>query len=59
MQFSEICRLLGKPLKTSRELYHRDEVGNWTRTIFEKEDLLKLNSVGLTLSVREIYEDFF
>lgn len=39
------------------EAYRQDSQGNWLIEILGKGDDLKLNSIGLTLSMSEIYED--
>ncbi|MBP0000269.1 MAG: Uma2 family endonuclease [Cyanobacteria bacterium SID2] len=49
--------LLVSQEESTVELYHRDETGNWVRSIFEKDDTLPLKSVSLTLPVAEIYEE--
>ena len=41
------------------EVYRRDDNGNWTVETFGKDDDLPLNSVGLTLTMADIYEDVF
>ncbi|MGL6338416.1 MAG: Uma2 family endonuclease [Waterburya sp.] len=41
------------------EIYRKDSNGNWTIKILGKDDNLQLNSVGLTLTMTEIYEDVF
>ena len=39
------------------EVYRRDDNGNWTVEILGKDDDLQLDSVGLTLTMADIYED--
>ncbi|MBE9003698.1 Uma2 family endonuclease [Fortiea sp. LEGE XX443] len=39
------------------EVYRKDAQGNWSLTILSKDDKLRLNSVGLTLTMADIYED--
>ncbi|KAB8314633.1 Uma2 family endonuclease [Tolypothrix campylonemoides VB511288] len=39
------------------EIYRKDEQGNWSLQILGKGDELKLKSVGLTLTMPDIYED--
>ena len=41
------------------EVYRRDDNGNWTVEILGKDDDLQLDSVGLTLTMANIYEDVF
>lgn len=41
------------------EIYRKDSNGNWTIETLGKDDNLQLNSVGLTLTMTEIYEDVF
>ena len=41
------------------EVYRRDNNDNWTVEILGKDDDLQLNSVGLTLTMADIYEDVF
>jgi Uma2 family endonuclease len=41
------------------EVYRHDLAGNWTREILGKEHNLRLNSVDLTLTMDDIYEDVF
>ena len=41
------------------EVYRRDSNNNWTVEILGKDDDLQLNSVGLTLTMADIYEDVF
>ena len=41
------------------EVYRRDDNGNWTVEILSRDDDLSLNSVGLTLTMADIYEDVF
>ncbi|NEQ74392.1 MAG: Uma2 family endonuclease [Okeania sp. SIO2C9] len=38
-------------------IYRRLEVGCWSGEILGKEDCLKLNSVGLTLTMTDIYDE--
>ncbi|NEP91330.1 MAG: Uma2 family endonuclease [Okeania sp. SIO2C2] len=38
-------------------IYRRLEVGCWSGEILGKEDYLKLNSVGLTLTMTDIYDE--
>ena len=39
------------------EIYRRDNQGNWTVETLDKDDDLVLDSVGLTLTMADIYED--
>jgi Uma2 family endonuclease len=39
------------------EVYRQDTQGNWSLTILGKDDDLRLDSIGLTLTMTEIYED--
>ncbi|MEL6441689.1 MAG: Uma2 family endonuclease [Cyanobacteria bacterium J06621_8] len=39
------------------EVYRRDDQGNWTMETLNKDQELHLNSVGLTLTMKDIYED--
>jgi Uma2 family endonuclease len=39
------------------EIYRKDNEGNWTVETLGKNDNLQLNSVGLTLTMADIYED--
>ncbi|MBD1939112.1 Uma2 family endonuclease [Microcoleus sp. FACHB-68] len=39
------------------EVYRKNEAGTWNLEIFNRDDILQLNSVGLTLAMAEIYED--
>ena len=39
------------------EIYRRDEGGNWTAIAFEEKDVLSLESVGLKMTMAEVYED--
>jgi len=41
------------------EVYRQDLQGNWTKEILESEDKLVLNSVNLSLTMTDIYEDIF
>ena len=41
------------------EVYRRDSNDNWTVETLGKDDELSLNSVGLTLTMADIYEDVF
>jgi Uma2 family endonuclease len=41
------------------EIYRRDSNNNWTVETLAKNDILQLNSVGLTLTMADIYEDVF
>lgn len=41
------------------EIYRRDKNNNWTVETLGKDDDLQLNSVGLTLTMADIYEDVF
>ena len=41
------------------EVYRRDNNDNWTVEILGKDDDLQLDSVGLTLTMADIYEDVF
>lgn len=38
-------------------VYRRDPLGNWTIETLDNDDQLKLTSVGLTMSMNDIYED--
>ncbi len=39
------------------EIYRRLGVGHWSRESLGKEDFLELNSVGLTLTIADIYDE--
>lgn len=39
------------------EVYRRDDSGNWLIEVLGKNDKLRLGSVGLNLTMEEIYED--
>ncbi|BAZ47541.1 hypothetical protein NIES4103_01420 [Nostoc sp. NIES-4103] len=39
------------------EVYRKDDQGNWSLTILGKDDELRLDSIGLNLTMAEIYED--
>jgi Uma2 family endonuclease len=39
------------------EVYRKDDEGNWLVEILGKDDELRLDSIGLTLTMTEIYED--
>ncbi|WP_204104203.1 MULTISPECIES: Uma2 family endonuclease [Spirulina sp. CCY15215] len=39
------------------EVYRRNTAGNWSLEILEENDILELNSVGLTLTIAEIYDE--
>ncbi len=39
------------------EVYRPDKTGNWSREILSKEDSLELKSVGLTLTMADIYDE--
>ncbi|MBW4434493.1 MAG: Uma2 family endonuclease [Pelatocladus maniniholoensis HA4357-MV3] len=41
------------------EVYRKDYQGNWLLEILTKEDKLQLKSVGLNLTMSDIYEDVF
>lgn len=41
------------------EVYRQDALGNWSIQTLGKSDRLELNSVGLTLTMADIYEDIF
>ncbi|WP_019498467.1 Uma2 family endonuclease [Pseudanabaena sp. PCC 6802] len=41
------------------EVYRQDLQGNWTKEILGSEDKLVLNSVNLSLTMADIYEDIF
>jgi Uma2 family endonuclease len=41
------------------EIYRQDDRDNWTVDTLGKDDNLQLNSVGLNLTMAEIYEDIF
>lgn len=41
------------------EVYRKDNEGNWTVETLGKDDNLQLSSVGLTLTMADIYEDVF
>jgi Uma2 family endonuclease len=39
------------------EVYRQDDQGNWSTEVLEKHDKLRLDSVDLTLTMADIYED--
>lgn len=39
------------------EIYRKDNQGNWSMQILGKEDELRLDSINLTITMTEIYED--
>ena len=39
------------------EIYRKDESGNWNVTVFGETDVLNLESVGLKMTMAEVYED--
>ncbi|MEA5468215.1 Uma2 family endonuclease [Spirulina sp. 06S082] len=39
------------------EVYRRNAAGIWSLEILEADDILELNSVGLTLTIAEIYDE--
>lgn len=39
------------------EIYRPDQAGNWSGQILEKEDTVELKSVGLTLTMADIYDE--
>ena len=41
------------------KVYRRDNDNDWTVETFGKDDDLQLNSVGLTLTMADVYEDAF
>ena len=41
------------------EVYRQDNKGNWTVEIYRQDNDLSLDSVGLTLTMADIYEDVF
>lgn len=41
------------------EVYRHDLVGNWTKEVLEEGNDLQLNSIDLTLTMADIYEDVF
>jgi Uma2 family endonuclease len=41
------------------EIYRRDDRGNWIVETLGKNNILQLDSVGLTLTMADIYEDVF
>ncbi|MBW4492719.1 MAG: Uma2 family endonuclease [Oscillatoria princeps RMCB-10] len=41
------------------EIYRKDPQGNWTLETLGKDDQLRFESVGLTVTLAEIYEDVF
>lgn len=45
--------------KMAIELYRKDTLGHWQRETLSKKDNLHLESLGLTLTLSEIYEDIF
>jgi Uma2 family endonuclease len=45
--------------KIQVEVYRKDNNGNWTIESLGKGDRLQLNSVGLTLTMADLYEDVF
>ena len=42
-----------------REVYRQDSEGNWTKETLGHEDNLVLNSLNLSLTMADIYEDIF
>jgi Uma2 family endonuclease len=45
--------------KIKVEVYRQDLQGNWTKEILGSDDILVLNSVNLSLTMTDIYEDIF
>lgn len=45
--------------ETKVEIYRRDKNNNWTVETLNKDDSLQLNSVGLMLTMADVYEDVF
>jgi Uma2 family endonuclease len=45
--------------KIKVQVYCQDDRGNWTIETLGKDDKLQLNSVGLNLTMTDIYEDVF
>jgi Uma2 family endonuclease len=45
--------------KIAIEVYRKDTLGQWQRETLQKKDHLYLKSLGLTLTLGEIYEDIF
>ncbi len=43
--------------KIQVEVYRQDTQGNWSMQTLGQDDILKLESVGLKLTMAEIYED--
>jgi len=41
------------------ELYRPNEAGNWSFDILGSQDSLELQSVGLTLTMADIYDEVF
>ena len=39
------------------EIYRKNNQGNWSMQILGKEDELRLDSINLTITMAEIYED--
>jgi Uma2 family endonuclease len=51
--------ILVSPDEIKVEVYRQDLPGNWTKEILGSEDKLVLNSVNLSLTMTDIYEDIF
>lgn len=49
--------VLISPTQIKIELYHRHPRGDWELITLGQEDVLELESVGLTLTMADIYED--
>ncbi|NJL52814.1 MAG: Uma2 family endonuclease [Hydrococcus sp. SU_1_0] len=41
------------------EIYRKDNSGNWAVKTLGKDDNLQLNSIGLTMTMADVYEDVF
>jgi Uma2 family endonuclease len=41
------------------EIYRKDDNGNWTVKTLSKDDNLQLNSIGLAMTMADVYEDVF
>jgi Uma2 family endonuclease len=41
------------------EVYRQDNQGNWLMQTLGKDDELRLDSIDLTLTMAEVYEDVF
>jgi Uma2 family endonuclease len=41
------------------EIYRKDDNGNWTVKTLGKDDNLQLNSIGLAMTMADVYEDVF